>query len=355
MEFVYDEWVIQTKYTENNFYIKFINSINKSVIYENIIKQEDIKMPINKFIKLFENCLNKVKDYKLTFDLETDSEQELNLLFNYESEIFDIRELICLKKITSTDVDIFQKLFELENKIREQNMIVIGKIFNLKTLNDENNTFYDLTWKTISYPADTEYIEFIVPQQYIDPTTNIVNTFHYELNFSIEPCVIFTNLKKIKINLFQILYYFSSTFSYENHKRFIRSELIISNHNVEEISFVQTDRNHLSLSYMTSKSDRLDFKKNDIWIMDKCHYKLQYLNNNNYEEILNFTKLKKITIDDNNMGPQSHRLFHKLITSSKNLNNILIHCSNNMNEIEFFNQIKTYCKNKNIDLQINYK
>ena len=210
MEF--KNWTIQSKNIENTFYIKLIDK-NTFNSYENIIEQKDLKdITIDKFIKFFVNCVNLQKDYELFINCDDDDSNTLVLLLKYSTDLLDLEQHIFLNKIDeTTNDDIYGKLSNLEKKINNLSMVSIGKIYNLETY-DFN--FSNITYEYIKYPTDTEAIEIIIPEEIYDITTNKRNSFDIELNQYIDCCETFTNLKKLKTNIFPIIYYFCSNVFY---------------------------------------------------------------------------------------------------------------------------------------------
>jgi hypothetical protein len=148
----YQNYFIEYKQNDSNLFVKFTDK-NSKISYENIITLEQIdNLPISKFIKILENSINSISNYKIIIELSND---ELTLNLNYDTEILNLSYRIILEKISSIQTidNLLKRIEKLENIIDGNNQITIAKNFKIETKNDNMTK---LTTNYINLPDDSD-------------------------------------------------------------------------------------------------------------------------------------------------------------------------------------------------------
>lgn len=300
----YQNYIVSYKQVDSNLFVKFTDK-NSNISYENIITPELIdNLPINKFVKLLENCINSISNYNIVIKL-SHGKNQLTLFLTHDTEIINLSYTIHLDKssdnhVKSNDV-LIRRIEQLERIIDENNKITVAKIFNVET---HNYIMTSLTSEFIKYSKNTDHIEIYLPENTHDISRDKRNNYEIKFNYDIDPNEIFTNLKKISLSNYEYLFYFCQFCSYKNpnNSEFVDRQhmLGISNNSIEEIEF---KFNYYDFHCMLVSG--FDFLK-PVYsdglreIVNKQKYiknHLHTLNIDNHSReyvIINFPKLKKI-------------------------------------------------------------
>lgn len=371
----YQNYKIETPYTNIGLEIKFTNLID-GCVYKKLVKPEDLTdLSISKFIKLLENSIKQVNGYTM----EIDEENNLLVLFlSFESDLLDISQTIYLDKNNITNqsdivnseslIELKNRINLLENVIKEKNLITIAKIYNLETY---NYNFSSITNKYLKYSPDTESIEIILPDDIYDITTDKRNSFTIEFNLSIDPTEYFTRLKKLTLSNFYDIRYFCSTYIYtcpeintNTNTNTTNSEyLVYYNNTIEEIintNKLNTPRFDFRIKFKDYDSRINELKKHNHEL-NSSSVKIIGLNNDigsHTTKIIKFSfpKLKKICFTTI-IALYFENILH-LIKGCTCLTNL------EFNKIKFtkccpaetyqkkLQEIKLYCQTHNIKLEI---
>jgi len=342
----YQNYFIEYKQIDLNLFVKFTDK-NSKLSYENIIGPEQIdNLPINKFIKILENCIKKTTNYNIIIENE---DNQLILFFNYDNEIINLSYTIQLhKSSTKTNDNLLKRIEQLEKIVDENNKINIAKIINLETYNYKMT---NITNEYLIYSPKTEYIEVILPEDKYDITTDKRNNYDINFNYGIDPIQIFTNLKKIKLNDWKYLSYFLSIckciYTKNTQKNCDGRDVSTAgvyeyyyNNTIEEIEII----NPCGISYLGYQNTINDVCKKsynnnmyDFYInISKLYHNYNKEVENNYnkvggvcgEIILHLPKLNKIKINIIKSG-RYFDLILNIIKDSINLKSLII------NKIDF--------------------
>ena len=367
----YQNYSIQTKKIESEFYIKFTD-INTNCEYENIITSEQINnYHIDKFIKLFSNCIGLVIDYKINVRKEQDM---LIIYLCYDNGIINLDFTILLAKKVNLDSsnntksyqDVLTRLEKMEKKIEENNKVTIAKIYNLET---HNYNLTSISHEYIKYSPDAEYIEVILPEDTYDISFDKRN--NYELEFQIQQTQIdlFKKLKKISINNPQYLLKFCHfiKFTTPNNNKILT---IAYNNQIEELEIIKNNRptystyiiNCYNPNLNTSHRLKVHYNTSNLILVDNSEDWFNYDEEKKLE--FNFPKLKIIiwnSIDvEINRDDLQFILF--LIKYCKKLDLLKLgkinfsshrHASNLIAiYTKELSEIRIYCEKNNIKLEI---
>ena len=312
--------IIFNQINEDNVFIKFTDKTT-NISYKGIITSEQLdNININKFVKMFNNCVNMMPNYNISIQIITDK-NEMVISLVYDTDMISITENIHLSQDIVSDSDILSglhaKIKHLEQIISDSNKITIAKIFELKT---QNYNFVDVKNSYIKYSQDTTHIETILPDNTYNTSTGEQIGYELAFNYDVDPAEIFVNLKKITLSDPLYIYYFCSFCHYfgqvdksnaSQHK--IPYNIVIYNNNIEEIIIVRNDRN-LNLTWLNNNildcirgcsTNETQILLGKIYLMylKKQNYFIEkplYLDNfkplcPNENKIFSFPKLTKIT------------------------------------------------------------
>jgi hypothetical protein len=392
----YQNYFIEYKQIDSNLFVKFTDKHSK-ISYENTITPEQIdNLPISKFIKILENCQLLIPNYNIIIE-KLNNDNQLTLFLTYDIEIINLSYTIQLEKSSSTKTNdsLLKRIEQMEKIIDDNNQITIAKIYNLETYNYKMT---NITNEYLRYSPKTEYIEVILPENKYDITTYKRNNYDIKFNYDIDSTQIFTNLKKIKLSDWKYLSYFMSLCKYMYPKvkslnNFCYGKISSDNHKttgmyayyynntIEEIEITHSkytntyieyeDIRHEKNTYIDveseQNSDMTEIKEYNLITKIGYHVNSSDPFQSRSESLFSFSelhlpKMNKITVNLIESGycfdfllviikqcvNLKSLIFNKINLSDKKINSeyTLIQYGKSLSEI------KEYCKDKKINLQI---